>query len=45
MATISSPKDLFGEKGLFSPSKKALMARALRAEMTHHPDYEKGAAG
>src|SRR5437762_14352005 len=38
------PEDLAGEDGLFRQLKKALMERALGAELTHHLGYEKGAA-
>src|SRR6516165_880097 len=36
------PEDLAGEDGLFRQLKKALMERALGAELTHHLGYEKG---
>jgi putative transposase len=35
--------DLFGEDGLLNQLKKALVERALEAEMTHHLGYAKGA--
>ena len=40
---VSSPADLLGEAGLFHQLKKALMEKALAAELTHHLGYEKGA--
>jgi putative transposase len=43
-AQVSSPEDLLGDQGLFRQLKKALMERALGAELTHHLGYEKGAA-
>jgi transposase-like protein len=36
------PEDLAGEDGLFRRLKKALLERALGAELTHHLGYEKG---
>jgi putative transposase len=36
------PEDLGGEDGLFRRLKKALLERALGAELTHHLGYEKG---
>src|SRR5665213_2350369 len=36
------PADLTAEDGLFRRLKKALMERALGAELTHHLGYEKG---
>lgn len=36
------PEDLTAEGGLFRRLKKALLERALGAEMTHHLGYEKG---
>jgi putative transposase len=36
------PEDLTGEDGLFKRLKKALLERALGAELTHHLGYEKG---
>src|SRR5215475_5819942 len=35
--------DLFGDEGLLNQLKKALVERALEAEMTHHLGYAKGA--
>ena len=37
-----TPADLTGEDGLFRRLKKALLERALGAELTHHLGYEKG---
>jgi hypothetical protein len=37
--------DLTGEDGLFKQLKKALIERALGAELTEHLGYEKGATG
>jgi putative transposase len=42
LAGVSSPEDLTGDTGLFKQLKKALMERALGAELTHHLGYEKG---
>lgn len=42
LAGVSSPEDLMGDAGLFRQLKKALMERALGAELTHHLGYEKG---
>ena len=39
------PEDLSGEDGLFQRLKKALLERALGAELTHHLGYEKGDPG
>src|ERR1700681_2582380 len=36
------PEDLLGEDGVFKQLKKALLERALGAELTHHLGYEKG---
>lgn len=36
------PEDLAGADGLFGRLKKALLERALGAELTHHLGYEKG---
>jgi putative transposase len=36
------PEDLLGEGGLFRRLKKALLERALRAELTEHLGHEKG---
>jgi putative transposase len=42
LAGVSSPDDLMGDAGLFRELKKALMGRALGAELTHHLGYERG---
>lgn len=42
LSGVTSPEDLTGEAGLFKQLKKALMERALGAELTHHLGYEKG---
>ena len=42
LAGVSSPDDLMGDAGLFRELKKALMERALGAELTHHLGYERG---
>jgi putative transposase len=36
------PEDLLGEDGIFQALKKALVEKALGAELTHHLGYEKG---
>ena len=42
LAGYEKPEDLLGEEGLFKQLKKALLERALSAELTHHLGYEKG---
>ena len=42
LSGVTSPEDLTGDSGLFKQLKKALMERALGAELTHHLGYEKG---
>ena len=42
LAGYEKPEDLLGENGLFKELKKALLERALGAELTHHLGYEKG---
>ena len=42
LANYSRPEDLTGENGLFKQLKKALIERALGAELTEHLGYEKG---
>jgi putative transposase len=42
LAGYSKPEDLTGENGLFKQLKKALIERALGAELSHHLGYEKG---
>ena len=36
------PEDLLGQDGIFQELKKALVEKALGAELTHHLGYEKG---
>lgn len=42
LADYRRPEDLLGEEGLFKQLKKALIERALGAELTEHLGYEKG---
>src|SRR5579864_7912065 len=42
LANYEKPEDLTGEDGLFKQLKKALIERALGAELTTHLGYEKG---
>jgi putative transposase len=35
------PEDLIGEKGLLKQLTKAVLERALNAELTHHLRYER----
>jgi putative transposase len=42
LANYAKPEDLLGEEGLFKQLKKALIERALGAELTEHLGYEKG---
>jgi putative transposase len=42
LVNYSKPEDLTGEDGLFKQLKKALIERALGAELTEHLGYEKG---
>jgi putative transposase len=42
LANYSKPEDLIGDDGLFKQLKKALIERALSAELTEHLGYEKG---
>ena len=44
LSGVTSPEDLLGDGGVFRQLKKALMERALGAELTHHLGYEKGLA-
>jgi putative transposase len=43
LSGVKTPDDLLGDGGVFRQLKKALMERALGAELTHHLGYEKGA--
>ena len=36
------PEDLLGDDGIFQELKKALVEKALGAELTHHLGYERG---
>lgn len=42
LANYTKPEDLTGADGLFKQLKKALIERALGAELTEHLGYEKG---
>ena len=42
LANYEKPEDLIGDDGLFKKLKKALIERALGAELTEHLGYEKG---
>ena len=42
LAHYEKPEDLTGDDGLFKRLKKALIERALGAELTGHLGYEKG---
>ena len=42
LANYEKPKDLTGAEGLFKQLKKALIERALGAELSDHLGYEKG---
>ena len=42
LANYEKPEDLTGDDGLFKRLKKALIERALGAELTDHLGYEKG---
>lgn len=42
LAEYERPEDLLGEDGLFRQLKKALLERALGAELSEHLGYEKG---
>src|SRR6185312_8785897 len=44
LSGVKTPDDLLGDGGVFRQLRKALMERALGAELTHHLGYEKGAA-
>ncbi|HZZ61226.1 MAG TPA: IS256 family transposase, partial [Roseiarcus sp.] len=41
LANYKKPEDLTGDDGLFKRLKKALIERALGAELTGHLGYEK----
>ena len=42
LAGYERPEDMLGEEGLFRQLKKALLERALGAELSAHLGYEKG---
>lgn len=42
LADYERPEDLLGDEGLFKQLKKALLERALGAELSDHLGYEKG---
>src|SRR5579862_268410 len=42
LANYEKPEDLTGDEGLFKQLKKALIERALGAELSEHLGYEKG---
>jgi transposase-like protein len=42
LANYTKPEDLTGQGGLFKQLKKALIERALGAELSDHLGYEKG---
>ena len=42
LANYEKPEDLTGDNGLFKQLKKALIERALGAELSEHLGYEKG---
>ena len=42
LAEYETPEDLLGDDGLFKQLKKALLERALGAELSDHLGYEKG---
>src|SRR5260370_42235815 len=42
LTNYEKPEDLTGDDGLFKQLKKALIERALGAELTEHLGYEKG---
>jgi putative transposase len=41
LADYKGPEDLIGEPGLLKQLTKALVARAMDAELTHHLGYER----
>jgi putative transposase len=45
LSGYTKPEDLTGESGLFKQLKKALIERALGAELSEHLGYEKGDPG
>lgn len=45
LKSYEKPEDLLGDEGLFKQLKKALIERALGAELTQHLGYERGDPG
>jgi putative transposase len=45
LADYKGPEDLIGEQGLLKQLTKALVERAMNAELTHHLGYEKNDPG
>src|ERR1700740_1400315 len=45
LGDYQKPEDLIGENGLLKQLTKALVERAMNAELTHHLGYEKNDAG
>src|SRR5947209_15008073 len=41
LANYQKPEDIVGENGLLKQRTKALVERAMEAELTHHLGYEK----
>src|ERR1044071_9948071 len=41
LANYKSPEDVLGENGLLKQFTKAVLERALKAELSHHLGYEK----
>ena len=41
LADYKSPEDVLGENGLLKQLTKAVLERALKAELSHHLGYEK----
>ncbi len=41
LSNYENPEDLLGEGGIFKKLKKALLERALNAEMSDHLGYER----
>src|SRR5260370_42292034 len=41
LADYKKPEDIIGENGLLKQLPKAILARALQAELTHHLGFEK----
>ena len=45
LSNYKTPEDLLGDDGIFKQLKKALLERALNAELDDHLGYEKGGEG